>query len=275
MKSTLLNLILVLAFAFGMPPAFSFNNVNMNEFLNPSSDSIKVRLGNTRRLRSGDEAGIPKGRYTAKIIHQKGLCEDYFSTNCKGEIKRGIDFSKGDRVLFKTDRIRKPLIVTNCLDSQDSTSLTSSIEVSMDKSESTRKIFGRLSGKLFNSIKYNEILIYANDSLIGRPDSLGYYEAPTDENGKIKMDIVINLALVKHMANITTEDDECIGVICEDLPLNQWLNNECCSPSVTSLDIDTGNDKRARIDIVYDDDRKKRAFFNKLNLMSIYTARPL
>jgi hypothetical protein len=276
MKAKITNLVLFLTFSIGIPPAFSFNNVNMHEMLTPPLDSISLRLGSTRRLRSGDEAGIPKGRYNAKVIHQRGLCEDYFSTNCKGKINRNIDFPIGDRVFFKSDWIRKPLIVTNLLDSKDSTSLISSIEVSMNKSGSTRQIYGRLSGSLFDTIKFDEIIIYANDSLIGRPDSLGYYEAPTDENGKIKMDIVINLALVKYRANITTNtNDECFLVECEDMPLALWLTNECCNPTVTSLEIETGDDKRARIDIVYDDDRKKRAVFNKLNLMSIYTARPL
>lgn len=274
MKAQITNLVLFLTFSIGIPPAFSFNNENMQDTLTHPLDSISVRLGSARRLRSGDEAGIPKGRYNAKIIHQRGLCEDYFSTNCKGKINRNIDFPKGDRVFFKSDWIRKPLIVTNRLDSKDSTSLISSIEVSMNKSGSTHQIYGRLSGSLFDTIKFDEILIYANDSLIGRPDSLGYYEAPTYENGRIKMDIVINLALVKFRANITNTIDECFGVECEDIPLSLWLTNECCNPTVTSLDIETGDDKRARIDIVYDDDRKKRAVFNKLNLMSIYAPRP-
>lgn len=268
MKSTFAYTAFFLIFSIGITPGFSFNNVQMDEILSPNSDSIKVRLGSTRRLRSGDEAGIPKGRYSAGIIHKRGLCEDYFSTNCRGEIKRNIDFVKNDRVSFKSNWIRKPLIVTNHLDSQDSTSLTSSIEVAMNKSDSTRYIFGNLRGKLFDFVKYEEILIYANGNYIGNPNSFGDYEAPTDENGKINLAITINSALVRTRALVPNIGKDCSEVDCANLEFNSQLDKECCNTIITHLDIETGDDKRAKIDISYDDDQSIRKLFRKLNLSS-------
>lgn len=269
MKSTFLALTLFLFSACGVPPIDHTSNENIQERVGLPNDSISVYLGSTRSLKPGEgEYGVFRGRANARISHERGRNQESYTTNWNGTINSKIEFKKDDKIYFKSMWIEKPLIIKNNLDVKDSTSIPSAIKVAINENDSTNLIYGKISG-LMPLFQQNEIFIFANNVFMGFPDKLGRYAVPTDAYGNVSLVIVLDKSgLLERAVSFYTGIIKCENIVCDASIFLENIRDQCCT-TVTNIDIETGNDKRARIDIVYDDSNKKLVFLKKLGFANL------
>jgi hypothetical protein len=249
----------------------SSNYSSQEKYAQPLLDTISMRIGTPRKPRQGAEFGTSRGRWRARIIHSRGLCRDKYKSQVDGSIRKKIVFKKDDELYFKSRWIRKPIILTNRLDHNENERLIVGIEAFLLKADTiVNYVDGRLIG-LSKNYKPTEIRIYADSIFIGHPDLLGRFALPKDSDGNVRLTITVDFQSAKKRANYIYSDNEC-PVDCDSLTWEERTSNDCCETIITRLDVETGEEVRAQVVIVYDDDSKMLRHLIRFGISSLHNS---
>lgn len=230
MKSISVPFLIFMLISYHSLPVDAICTAQLNHSNHSNIDKISVRIGTVRRLRGKDEFGVPKGRWLASVRHISGNDKETYRGEFDGEVKSKIDFKKNDQLHFKSNWIKKPLVITNEFDHNESSNRLKlvSIGAALIK-DTTAKIVDGTVQVLSENYKHTDVIIYADSMKIGSPDLIGRFAVPVNQDGIVTIEIKL-------------KQNRKDGTIAET--------------TIAKLEVNTGSELRAKVDIVFDDDNK-------------------